>query len=106
MNIPLRPGTAALTGPFTVIQQWLKKHIPDLQLPVNLDSMPVEDRISLFSKIIIEVEGGEQIRLIDVIRPLIHTPNWKTLDPTELQLPYHLLTLPIKNMFVEVRYAG
>ncbi|CDJ49379.1 hypothetical protein, conserved [Eimeria brunetti] len=101
VNIPLRPGTGALTGPFTVIQHWLKQHIPNLQLPVDLESMPAEDRNSLFKKIIIEVEGGEKIRLIDILTPLLRTPNWKTLNPAELQLPYHLLTLPIKNMFVE-----
>ncbi|CDJ35699.1 uncharacterized protein EMH_0029400 [Eimeria mitis] len=101
VNIPLRPGTAALTGPFTVIQHWLRQHIPNLQLPIDLESMPAEDRNSLFNKIIIEVEGGEKVRLIDILKPLIHTPNWKALNPAELQLPYHLLTLPIKNMFVE-----
>lgn len=105
VNIPLRPGTAALSGPFTVIHRWLTHHIPNLKLPVDLESLPAEDRNSLFSKIIVEVEGGEKIKLSDILKPLIHTPNWKTLNPAEFQLPYHLLNLPIKNMFVEVRYA-
>ena len=103
VNIPIRPGTTALSGPFNVIQSWLRKHIPNLNLPVDLENMPVEDRNSLFSKIIVEVEGGEKMNLMDILRPLLRTPNWKTLTPEDYKIPYHFLTLPIRNMFVEVR---
>lgn len=102
INIPIRQGPAGLSGPFNKIKIWLDKHIPDLQLPVNLENMPEEDRNALFKKIIVEVEGGEKQRLMDVLGPLLRPAHWKTLHPDTYKLPYHYLALPTKNMFIEV----
>ncbi|KAL8439878.1 hypothetical protein Efla_000850 [Eimeria flavescens] len=101
VNIPIRPGVAGVNGPFTVIQDWLRHHIPNLSLPMSLESMPPEDRNAFFKKVRIEVEGGEKLNLFDILQPLTRTPHWKRLNPSDYDLPYHLLTLPVKNVFVE-----
>lgn len=102
VNIPIRPGSKSFSGPFNTIQQWLRQHIPNLYLPVDLDNMTAEDRNSLFGKIIVEIEGGQRITLMDVLKPLIRSPHWKSFNPDDYKLPYDLLKLPIKNMFIEV----
>ncbi|KAL8452923.1 hypothetical protein Emag_002140 [Eimeria magna] len=101
VNIPIRPGAAGAAGPFNAIQSWLRHHIPDLQLPVDLERMPAEDRNSFFKKIFVEVEGGEKMNLYDILHPLLRSPRWDKFNPADYSVPYHLLTLPVKNVFVE-----
>ncbi|KAL8270517.1 hypothetical protein Esti_005554 [Eimeria stiedai] len=101
VNIPLRPGAAGRVGPFNAIQSWLRQHIPNLRIPLDLERMPAEDRDSFFKKIFVEVEGGEKINLYDILQPLLRSPRWDRFNPADYAMPYHLLTLPIKNVFVE-----
>ncbi|KAL8447515.1 hypothetical protein Emed_004303 [Eimeria media] len=101
VNIPIRPGAAGAVGPFSAIQHWLRHHIPNLQLPVDLDRMPAEDRNSFFKKVFVEVEGGEKLNLYDILQPLLRSPRWDKFNPADYAVPYHLLTLPIKNVYVE-----
>ncbi|KAL8428061.1 hypothetical protein ACSSS7_007415 [Eimeria intestinalis] len=101
VNVPIRPGAAGVVGPFNAIQNWLRHHIPNLQLPMDLERMPAEDRNSFLKKVIVEVEGGEKINLFDILQPLLRSPRWDKFNPADYTVPYHLLTLPVKNVFVE-----
>ncbi|XP_026191968.1 uncharacterized protein LOC34623096 [Cyclospora cayetanensis] len=101
LNIPLHPGAMSLAGPFGAIHDWLHHHIPNLQLPVNLENMQPEERNALFTKIILEAHDGKKIRLSDILKPLTHTPNWKSFNPDDYTLLYEILRIPVKNMFIE-----
>ncbi|OEH76665.1 hypothetical protein cyc_07060 [Cyclospora cayetanensis] len=101
LNIPLHPGAMSLAGPFGAIHDWLHHHIPNLQLPVNLENMQPEERNALFTKIILEAHDGKKIRLSDILKPLTHTPNWRSFNPDDYTLLYEILRMPVKNMFIE-----
>lgn len=101
LNVPLTTGGSGLP-PVLFIEDFLKTHIPKLNLPIPFELMSPEDKSHLLKKFVIELDNGRTTNMAEVLRPVLGRPNWKSYNPQDLNLPEEFLKSKVKKMWLEV----
>lgn len=101
LNVPLTTGGSPLP-PVLFIEDFLRRHIPKLNLPIPFEFMSPEDKSQLLRKFIIELDNGRTTNMAEVLQPILGKPNWKAFNPQDLKLPEEFLKSKVKKMWLEV----